>query len=80
MTPEQLQKGKELAVKIKELEDQLKGWADAKGWYHKTMNLSCGGFVVAVDTKYINFDVIKTLTVARVEKELNELKQEFINL
>jgi hypothetical protein len=33
-----------------------------------------------IETKYIDFEVLKALTIARIEKELNELKQQFENL
>lgn len=81
MTTEQLEKALELNAKIEELEDQLKGWTDAKQWYHKTLNLNGGeGFAITVDIRYIDFDAVKNLTMASIKKELDELKQEFINL
>lgn len=81
MTPEQLQKGKKLVVKIKELEDQLSRWVTAKRLFLPTIDLYTeNGRGSGVDTKYIDFDVIKTLTMASIKKEIDELKQEFINL
>lgn len=84
MTNEQLQNGAKLAEQIAKLEAQLQGWELANRFTYQFTNLYVserGGMQLdKIETKYIDFEVLKTLTIARIEKELNELKQQFENL
>lgn len=83
MTNEQLQNGAKLAEKIGALEAQLEGWKRAIRFTYDYVTLYSKGDDRSFDkikTSYIDFDVMKTLTIARIEKELNELKTEFENL
>ena len=82
MTNEQLQNGAKLAEKIATLEAQLLGWQTSKRFYYQTISLysETGKCYDKMDPKYIDFEVLKTLTIARIEKELNKLKTEFENL
>lgn len=84
MTNEQLQNGAKLAEQIEKLEAQLQGWQLANRFTYQCINLYVserGGMQLdKIETKYIDFEVLKTLTIARIEKELNELKQQFENL
>lgn len=83
MTNEQLQNGAKLAEKIGALEAQLEGWKRATRFTYENVTLYSKGDNQSFDrikTSYIDFDVMKTLTIARIEKELNELKTEFENL
>lgn len=83
MTNEQLQNGAKLAEKIGALEAQLEGWKRATHFMYENVTLYSKGDDRSFDkikTSYIDFDVMKTLTIARIEKELNELKTEFENL
>lgn len=83
MTNEQLQNGAKLAEKIGALEAQLEGWKRAIRFPYDYVTLYSKGDDRSFDkikTSYIDFDVMKTLAIARIEKELNELKIEFENL
>lgn len=83
MTNEQLQNGAKLAEKIGALELQLEGWKRATRFTYDNVTLYSKGDNLSFDkikTSYIDFDVMKTLAIARIEKELNELKTEFENL
>lgn len=83
MTNEQLQNGAKLAEQIGALEAQLEGWKRATRFTYDNVTLYSKGDDRSFDeikTSYIDFDVMKTLTIARIEKELNELKTEFENL
>lgn len=82
MTTEQLQNGAKLAEKIEKLEAQLLGWKTAKRFYYQTISLysETGSCYDKINPEYVNFEVLKTLTIARIEKELNELKQQFEKL
>lgn len=84
MTTEQLQNGAKLAEKIEHLETQLAGWKAAERFSYQYTNLYAplqgGRQLDKIETRYIDFEVLKTLTIARIEKELNELKQQFESL
>lgn len=81
MTNEQLDKGQELSHKIEILEKQLKRWGKA---IRITGNEICvtdsDEDKSIVHVNYIDFNVMKTLAIAAIEKELNELKNEFEKL
>jgi len=81
MTTEQLQDGKKLAEQIEHLETQLAGWKAAERFTYQYINLyvpSQGGRQLdKIETQYVDFEVVKAITIARIEKELNELKQQF---
>ena len=83
MTTEQLENGAKLAEQIGALEAQLEGWKRATRFTYEQITLYSKGDDRSFDkmkTAYIDFDVLKTLTIARIEKELNELKQQFESL
>lgn len=83
MTNEQLQNGAKLAEQIGALEAQLEGWKRATRFTYENVTLYSKGDNRSFDkikTAYIDFEVLKTLTIARIEKELNELKTEFEKL
>lgn len=83
MTTEQLENGAKLAEQIGALEAQLEGWKRATRFTYERITLYSKDDDRSFDkmkTAYIDFDVLKTLTIARIEKELNELKQQFESL
>lgn len=82
MTNEQLQDGAKLAEQIATLEAQLLGWKTSKRFYYQTISLysETGKCYDKINPEYVDFEVLKTLTIARIEKELNELKTKFENL
>lgn len=81
MTNEQLNKGQELFHKIEILEKQLKRWKKAiRIPGNEICVTDSDGDKSMVYVKYIDFNVMKTLSVAAIEKELIELKNEFAKL
>jgi len=83
MTNEQLKNGAKLAEQIGALEAQLDGWKRATRFTYDNVTLYSKGDNQSFDkikTSYIDFEVMKTLTIARIEKELSELKTKFENL
>ena len=82
MTNEQLQDGAKLAEQIATLEAQLLGWKTSNRFYYQTISLysETGKCYDKINPEYVDFEVLKTLTIARIEKELNELKTKFENL
>lgn len=83
MTNEQLQNGKKIAEQIEKLEVQLAGWQESDRLFFDTISThekSGNGRQLNLSREYVDFEVLKTLTIARIEKELNELKQQFESL
>lgn len=83
MTNEQLKNGARLAEQIGALEAQLNGWKRATRFTYDNVTLYSKGDNQSFDrikTSYIDFEVMKTLAIARIEKELSELKTKFENL
>ena len=83
MTNEQLKNDAKLAEQIGALEAQLDGWKRATRFTYDNVTLYSKGDNQSFDkikTSYIDFEVMKTLTIARIEKELSELKTKFENL
>lgn len=83
MTNKQLQNGAKLSEQIGALEAQLEGWKRATRFTYDNVTLYSKGDDRSFDkikTAYINFEVLKILTIACIEKELNELKTEFEKL
>lgn len=83
MTNEQLKNGARLAEQIGALEAQLDGWKRATRFTYDNVTLYSKGDNQSFDrikTSYIDFEVMKTLAIARIEKELSELKTKFENL
>lgn len=83
MTNEQLKNGAKLAEQIGALEAQLDGWKRATRFTYENVTLYSKDDNQSIDkikTSFIDFDVMKTLTIARIEKELSKLKTDFENL
>lgn len=87
MNKEQLQKGKQLAENIEKLEAQLEGWKVGDCFSYETISIYMKAkenitsrHLDKLQTKYIDFSVVKAIAISRIEKELNELKTEFEKL
>lgn len=84
MTEEKVKQGEELLKKIAWLEDQKRRWevgqeikclevCNRDGYGHI-------GRVLEVNKEFINFEELKLLAIARIEKRLKEVQTEFDNL
>ena len=81
MTREQLFKGVELSKEISNLEEQLSTWKRANRFSDNEARLiDDKGYRCTTTTIYVDFNVLKTLTISNIEKKLNELKDEFQKL
>lgn len=80
MTNEQLQNGIRMAEEIKYLEKQLERWNEAIRFSNSSISLFDSKCRVEVETKYIDFDVVKALAISKIEKRLKEVKEQFENL
>lgn len=83
MTNEKLEKAIQLKEKIARLEHRLKIWS--KSEKVKSINLEYlnDNYTMSsenVDENFIDFQVLKTLTVNAITKHLDEVKKEYQNL
>lgn len=80
MTEERLKKANELSERIKEYKKEIEAWEFAKGFKYKSVQLSNDCNCAEVKTNFINFEVMKVLTLDRLKKDLDALETEFKNL
>lgn len=80
MTEDKLQKANDLKTKIDRIKKQLDLWKQAKGM-RDSINL-CGtnGHILDVFSYNIDFEVMKTLAISKIEKDLKAVIDEFNNL
>lgn len=84
MTEEKIKKGEELLRKLEDLKDQKRRWELAQ----KIRRLElCTlveygkiGTILEVKREFINFDDLKLLVLAKLEKRIKEVQEEFDNL
>lgn len=79
MNKEQLQAGKALSSKIDGLKEQLDFWKQAKDLSVVQLK-DLSGYGKQVNVYYIDFKVLKTLTISEIENALTALEKEFTNL
>ena len=82
MTEEKLNKGGELIKHIKYLIGQKEKWKEAKAIICKielsTTITYCGQTkYMEMDYNFVNFEDIKLLALARIQKRIDELQKEF---
>lgn len=81
MTREQLQKGNELSCRIDSLQKEQSKWeraerisnleVESKDSYNRYYEIGC---------KFINFEELKLLVIAKIQKEITRLQNEFNSL
>lgn len=80
MTEERLKKSNELLKQIKEYQKEIDCWENAVRFRCDEVALRSNETGYEVKAKYVDFEVMKTLTLSRLKKELEVLKTEFKNL
>lgn len=80
MTEERLKKANELLERIKKYQKEIASWKMAVSFRNKEVSLRSDDMGYEVRTGFIDFEVVKTLTLARLEKDLEVLETEFKNL
>lgn len=84
MTDEQLTRGKVLKEKIDELRNRISKWERADEIreisIHYPTDYPAGGSTFNDRGKYVNFDVLKTLTLQAMKTKLEELENEYREL
>lgn len=78
MTQETLKRAIELLRNIDNLKDQRNKWFNTNGLY--SVRLKDGNAYTPAQTNYIDFEVLKTLVLAKINKELEQLQKEFDSL
>lgn len=81
MTEEKLNKGRELIKRIKYLIEQKEKWEEANA-IHKielstTITYCRQSKYMDVDDSFVNFEDIKLLALARIQKRIDQLQKEF---
>lgn len=81
MTEEKLNKGGELIKRIKRLIEQKEKWEEANAIRKIELSAAIayrGQYkYMEVDDSFINFEDVKLLALARIQKRINELQEEF---
>ena len=80
MTEEILKKSNELLERIKKYQKEIDYWKMAVRFRNKEVSLRSDDMGYDVHTEFIDFEVVKTLTLARLKKDLESLETEFKNL
>lgn len=80
MTEERLKKANELLERIKEYQKEIDYWKMSVCFRHKDVSLKSDNMSYLVNAGFIDFEVVKTLTLARLKKDLESLETEFKNL
>lgn len=66
--------------RIKEYQKEIASWEMAVRFRNKEVSLRSDDTGYEVRTGFIDFEVVKTLTLARLKKDLEVLETEFKNL
>ena len=84
MTEEKVRKGEELLKRLSYLKDQKQRWERGEKFLHpEVCTIGDYGKVqssMSIDDSFINFDEIKLLAIARINKRISEVQKEFDEL
>lgn len=81
MNLEQLQLGQDLAKKISEVKKQLDAWKNAQGIVRSlSLNIKGYNYYFEAEKQYIDFNVMRSLAICKLEETLADLQQQFNNL
>lgn len=84
MTEEKVRKGEELLKRLSYLKDQKQRWEKGEKFLHPEV-CTTGEYgkvlsSMSIDNSFINFDEIKLLAIAKINKRINEVQKEFDEL
>ena len=84
MTEEKVRKGEELLKRLSYLKDQEQRWKEGERFLHpEVCTIGVYGKVLSsmsIDDSFINFDEIKLLAIAKINKRISEVQKEFDEL
>ena len=76
MTEEKVKQGEELLKKLSWLKDQRSRWERADRFY-QLKAADYKGYNFSIDDSFINFDEIRLLTIAKIDKRISVVQEEF---
>ena len=84
MTEEKVKQGEELLQRLDNLKNQRKMWEDGMRLYKvelaSTKEYSNNQRTFKIDNSFINFDKVKLLAIAEINKRISEVQEEFDRL
>lgn len=81
MNLEQLQLGQDLAKEIKEVTAQLNAWKNAVGVVRSlSLDIKGSNYCFEADKRYIDFNVMRSLAICKLEEKLKALQEQFNSL
>lgn len=81
MTEEKIKKGKELLERLNRLKDQKSRWERGVCFFRVEIADSMNyNRAQSVDYSFINFDEVKLLTIAKLDRRISEVQEEFDEL
>ena len=78
MTEEKIKQGEELLNRLRRLKDQKKKWE--RGVRFSRIELADAQEYLNIDSSFVNFDEIKLLAIAKIDKRISEVQEEFDRL
>lgn len=84
MTEEKIKQGEELIKKLNHLKDQRKRWEIAVRFFRvevsDAMAYDRNQKVLSVEDTFINFNELKLLVLAKIDRRIEEVQKQFDNL
>lgn len=84
MTEEKMKQGEELLKELSQLKDQRSRWERACRFYRLTAadykRYNEDGRTFSIDDSFINFDEIRLLALAKIDKRILVVQEEFARL
>ena len=84
MTEEKLKQGEKLLKKLNELRDQRSKWEKGVCFYNLELadvkEYNGRQTTFSIDYSFINFDEVKLLAIAKIDKRISEVQEEFNRL
>lgn len=84
MTEEKIKKGKELLERLNKLKDQKSRWERGVYFFRVeiagSMKYNGAQYTCSVDDSFINFDEVKLLAIAKLDRRISEVQEEFDEL
>lgn len=82
MAEEKVKKGEELLKKLSYLKDQRQRWEKGEKIFRLEVytTTNYGRDVISIDDSFINFNEVKLLAIAKINKRIDEVQREFDEL
>jgi len=84
MTEEKVKQSEKLLERLNKLKDQRKRWERGVCFYRVELadaeEYSRTQSTFKIDSSFINFDEVKLLTIAKIDKRISEVQEEFDRL